>query len=138
MKQSSENSVLIFSIVVHAPPYSSEAAGTALRFAEAVLRAGHGIYRIFFFAEGVHNANRLTVVSRDAVNLQDKWRELIRNNGLDGTVCVSSAINRGIVDAEQAQRHELDGSSMHPEFTIGGLGQLIDASLNSDRTVSFG
>ena len=138
MKQSSENSFLIFSIVVHAPPYSSEAAGTALRFAEAVLRAGHEIYRIFFFAEGVHNANRLTVVSRDAINLQDQWRELIRNNGLDGTVCVSSAINRGIVDAEQAERHELDGSSMHPEFTIGGLGQLIDASLNSDRTVSFG
>ncbi|MYA37394.1 MAG: sulfurtransferase complex subunit TusD [Gammaproteobacteria bacterium] len=129
---------MIFTIVVHAPPYSSEAAGTALRFAEAVLRGGHEIYRIFFFADGVHNANRLTVVSRDEVNLQDQWRELIGKHGLDGTVCVSSAINRGIVDAEQAERHELDGSSMHPEFEIGGLGQLIDASLNSDRTVSFG
>ena len=129
---------MIFSIVVHAPPYSSEAAGTALRFAKAVLRAGHEIYRIFFFADGVHNANRLTVVSRDEINLQDQWRQLIQNHGLDGTVCVSSAINRGIVDAEQAERHELDGSSMHPEFTIGGLGLLIDACRNSDRTVSFG
>lgn len=129
---------MIFSIVVHAPPYSSEAAGTALRFTEAVLRAGHEIYRIFFFADGVHNASRLTVVSRDEVNLQEQWRELIRKNELDGTVCVSSAINRGIVDAEEAERHELDGSSMHPEFEIGGLGQLIDACLNSDRTVSFG
>ena len=129
---------MIFSIVVHAPPYSSEAAGTALRFTEAVLRAGHEIYRIFFFADGVHNASRLTVVSRDEVNLQDQWRELIRKNELDGTVCVSSAINRGIVDAEEAERHELDGASMHPEFEIGGLGQLIDACLNSDRTVSFG
>lgn len=129
---------MIFSIVVHAPPYSSEAAGTALRFAEAVLRAGHEIHRIFFFADGVHNASRLTVVSRDAVNLQDRWRELIRNHELDGTVCVSSAINRGVIDAAEAERHELDGYSMHPEFAIGGLGQLIDASLNSDRTVSFG
>ena len=129
---------MIFSIVVHAPPYSSEAAGTALRFTEAALRAGHEIYRIFFFADGVHNASRLTVVSRDEVNLQDQWRELIRKNELDGTVCVSSAINRGIVDAEEAERHELDSSSMHAEFEIGGLGQLIDACLNSDRTVSFG
>ena len=138
MKQTPENAVLIFSIVVHAPPYSSEAAGTALRFAEAVLRAGHEIHRIFFFADGAHNANRLTVVSRDEVNLQDQWRELIGENALDGTVCVSSAIKRGVVDAEQAERHELDGSSMHPEFAIGGLGLLIDACLHSDRTVSFG
>ncbi len=130
---------MIFSIVVHAPPYSSEAAGTALRFAEAVLRGGHEIYRIFFFADGAHNANRLTVVSRDEINLQDQWRRLIADHGLDGTVCVSSAINRGIVDAEQAERHELDGCpSMHPEFEIGGLGQLIDACLHSDRAVSFG
>lgn len=129
---------MIFSIVVHAPPYSSEAAGTALRFAQAVLRKNHEIHRIFFFADGVHNASRLTVVSRDEDNLQEQWRELIRGNELDATVCVSSAIKRGIVDAEQADRHELEGSSMHPEFEIAGLGQLIDACMHSDRTVSFG
>ena len=129
---------MIFSIVVHAPPYSSEAAGTALRFAQALLRKNHEIHRIFFFADGVHNASRLTVVSRDEDNLQEQWRELIRGNELDATVCVSSAIKRGIVDAEQADRHELEGSSMHPEFEIAGLGQLIDACMHSDRTVSFG
>ena len=129
---------MIFSIVVHAPPYSSEAAGTALRFAQALLRKNHEIHRIFFFADGVHNASRLTVVSRDENNLQEQWRELIRGNALDATVCVSSAIKRGIVDAEQADRHELEGSSMHPEFEIAGLGQLIDACMHSDRTVSFG
>ena len=129
---------MIFSIVVHAPPYSSEAAGTALRFAQALLRKNHEIHRIFFFADGVHNASRLTVVSRDEDNLQEQWRELIRGHELDATVCVSSAIKRGIVDAEQADRHELEGSSMHPEFEIAGLGQLIDACMHSDRTVSFG
>lgn len=129
---------MIFSIVVHAPPYSSEAAGTALRFAQALLRKNHEIYRIFFFADGVHNASRLTVVSQDENNLQDEWRQLIRANSLDATVCVSSAIKRGIIDAEQADRHELEGSSMHSEFEIAGLGQLIDAGLHSDRTISFG
>ncbi len=129
---------MIFSILVHAPPYSSEAAGTALRFAEAVLRAGHKIHRIFFFADGVHNANRLTVVSRDENNLQDQWRAFLREHAIDGTVCVSSAIKRGIIDAREAERHELDGDSMHPEFAIGGLGQWVDACLHSNRVVSFG
>ena len=129
---------MIFSIVVHAPPYSSQAAGTALRFAEAVLRGGPRIHRIFFFADGVHNASRLTVVSRDEANLQELWRQLIREHDLDATVCVSSAIYRGLVDEEQAARHELPAFSLHPEFSIAGLGQLTDACLQSGRTVSFG
>ena len=129
---------MIFSIVVHAPPYSRQGAGTALRFARALLRAGHGIHRVFFFADGALNASGLTVVSRDEPNLQHQWRDLIREHGLEGTVCVSSAIHRGIVDAEQAERHELQAWSMLPEFEIGGLGQWIDACLHSDRTVSFG
>ncbi len=129
---------MIFSIVIHAPPYSRQAAGTALRFAEAVLRGGHRIHRIFFFADGVHNASRLTVVSRDEANLQKLWGQLIREHDLDATVCVSSAIYRGLVDEEQAARHELPAFSLHSEFSIAGLGQLIDACLQSGRTVSFG
>ena len=129
---------MIFSIVVHAPPCSSEAAGTALRFTEALLRSEHGIHRIFFFADGVQNANRLAVLARDEISLRDRWRTLIREHEIDATICVSSAIRRGVIDSEQAQRHELPAYSMHPEFTIAGLGQLTDACLNSDRTVSFG
>ena len=129
---------MIFSIVVHAPPNASEAAGTALRFAEAVLSSKHEIHRIFFFADGVQNANSLSVVARDEIDLRAQWRELIRKHDIDATVCVSSAIHRGVVDAEQAERHELPGNSMAPEFSIAGLGQLIDACLCADRTVSFG
>ncbi len=129
---------MIFSIIVHAPPHAGEAAGTALRFAEAALRSEHRIHRVFFFAAGAANANRLAVVARDEVDLRGQWRELIREHGIDATVCVSSAVRRGVVDAEQARRHELPAASMYPEFHIGGLGELIDACLHSDRTVSFG
>ncbi|MCY4295840.1 MAG: sulfurtransferase complex subunit TusD [Gammaproteobacteria bacterium] len=129
---------MIFSLVVHAPPYTGEAAGAALRFAAAALRAEHRIHRVFFFNDGAANANRLAVVPRDEVDLRGQWRKLIREHGIDATVCVSSAIQRGVVDEEQAKRHELPAASMHPEFRIGGLGELIDACLHADRTVSFG
>jgi tRNA 2-thiouridine synthesizing protein D len=52
--------------------------------------------------------------------------------------CVSSALKRGIVDAREARRHELLGHNLREPAVLSGLGQLVDASLASDRTISFG
>ena len=91
-----------FSLVIYAAPYSSESAASALRFAKAVLEQGHELYRLFFFGDGVHNTSKLAVVAQDEVNLQREWHELIKENGLDSVICVSSAIKRGVID--QAER----------------------------------
>ncbi|PCJ26069.1 MAG: sulfurtransferase complex subunit TusD [SAR86 cluster bacterium] len=127
-----------FSIVIYAAPYSSEAAATALRFSQAALKNGHEVYRLFFFGDGVHNASRLTVVSQDEKNIQQQWQQLIDEHKLDCVVCVSSAIKRGIVDKTESTRYEMNAVSAHENFEVAGLGQLIDATLNSDRVVNFG
>lgn len=127
-----------FSIVVYAAPYSSQASESALRFTRTLLESGHEIYRLFFFSDGVHNAGRLSVAAQDEINISQRWDELIRRYELDSVACVTSALKRGIVDRKEAQRHELDGDSIRSSSEIGGLGQLIDAALNSDRLVSFG
>ncbi|MDA1370690.1 MAG: sulfurtransferase complex subunit TusD [Proteobacteria bacterium] len=127
-----------FSIVVYAAPYSTEAASTALNFSKALLSQGHEIYRLFFFSDGVHNANRFAVTAQDDINLQQQWDKLISHNGLDSVVCVTSAIRRGILDAKEAERHEFKCANLHESSEIAGLGQLIDAALNSDRIVNFG
>lgn len=127
-----------FSIVIYAAPYSSEAAATALRFTKAALNQGHEIYRLFFFGEGVHNTNRLCVVAQDEQNIQQEWDELIRARELDSVICVSSAIRRGIVDNTESKRYELNAVSAFDSSEIAGLGQLVDATLNSDRVVNFG
>ncbi len=127
-----------FSIVVYAAPYSAEAAATAFNFTRSVLEQGHDIYRLFFFGDGVHNANRLSVVATDESNLQQQWDQLIRDHELDSVICVSSAVNRGIVDAQEASRHELGAVSAYASSELAGLGQLIDATMNSDRVISFG
>ena len=127
-----------FSIVVYAAPYSAEAAATAFNFTRSVLEQGHDIYRLFFFGDGVHNANRLSVVATDESNLQQQWDQLIRDHELDSVICVSSAVNRGIVDAQEASRHELGTVSAYASSELAGLGQLIDATMNSDRVISFG
>ena len=127
-----------FSIVIYGAPYSSEAASSAYRFARAVIEQGHGIYRLFFMGDGVLNASRLPVSPQDEVNLQHSWDKLIREHKLDSVVCVSSALKRGIVDATESERYELDGVSAFESSDIAGLGQLVDASVVSDRVVSFG
>jgi len=127
-----------FSIVVYAAPYSSEAASTAYHFTKTLLDEGHEIYRLFFFSDGVHNANSLAVTPQDEPNLQKNWDALIKNHELDSVVCVSSAIKRGVINQQEAERHELAATSLRDSSEIAGLGQLIDAAINSDRVVNFG
>jgi tRNA 2-thiouridine synthesizing protein D len=127
-----------FSIVIYAAPYSTESAATALRFAESLIQQGPERYRLFFFGDGVHNASKLTVVAQDEINLQLQWSKLIEEHDIDSVICVSSALRRGVLDQIEADRHELGTASAYESSEVGGLGQLIDASLHSDRVVNFG
>ena len=127
-----------FSIVIYAAPYSTESAATALRFAESLIQQGHEIYRLFFFGDGVHNASKLTVVAQDEINPQLQWSKLIEEHDIDSVICVSSALRRGVLDQTEADRHELGIASAYESSEVAGLGQLIDASLHSDRVVNFG
>ena len=126
-----------FSIVVYGPPYSSQAASSALNFAKAVLEGGHEIYRLFFYQDGVHNASSLVVPPQDEQHLPQAWQEIIQQHELDAVVCVASALKRGILDEGEAQRYERSGANLLPDFSISGLGQLVDATLQSDRLLTF-
>jgi tRNA 2-thiouridine synthesizing protein D len=127
-----------FAIVIHAAPYTSQAPLSALRFCRAALRDGHDITRIFFYSDGVHNVSNLSVVPQDEVNVPAAWAELIEAHGIDAVACVSSAVKRGILGSQEADLHEKPAANLLPGVSIGGLGQLVDASLSSDRVVNFG
>ena len=127
-----------FSVVVYASPYSNEATVSALNFSRAVISKGHSIYRIFFFSDGVHNANKLAITPQDEINLQEQWHTLIQENDLDSVVCVTSGLKRGIIDEKESSNRKLDCSSIMPSSDLSGLGQLVDAYDNSDRVLNFG
>ena len=127
-----------FSSVIYAAPYSTEAAASALRFAESLIQQGHELYRLFFFGDGVHNASKLTVVAQDEINLQLQWSKLIEEHDIESVICVSSALRRGVLDQTEADRHGLGAASAYESSEVAGLGQLVDASLHSDRVVNFG
>lgn len=129
---------MLFSIVVHAAPVQNQGADTALRFARAVLAAGHGIYRVFFYRDGVHNGSALSSLPPDEANIPAQWQALAAEHGLDLVVCIAAAVRRGMLNAEEAQRYDRSASNLAPGFELSGLGQLVDACLQSDRVITFG
>ena len=129
---------MIFSIGIYSAPYTTQSASTALHFSKTLIGEGHKIYRLFFYSDGVHNASSLTIAPQDEKSLQAEWDTLIKVNKLDSVVCVSSALKRGVLSNEEAQRQGLTGHSLRDSSEISGLGQFIDAYIHSDRVISFG
>jgi tRNA 2-thiouridine synthesizing protein D len=47
-------------------------------------------------------------------------------------------LRRGIINATEAERYEKQGHNLTDEFVLSGLGQLVEAGLESDRLITFG
>lgn len=126
------------SVQINEGPYTHAASDTAYQFTKAALEKGHEIFRVFFYHDGVNNGTRFTTPPQDDRNLVNLWSELAEKHKLDLVVCVAAAQRRGIVDPDEAKRNGKDGDNIAPGFRISGLGQLIEAGIQSDRLIVFG
>jgi tRNA 2-thiouridine synthesizing protein D len=127
-----------FSLVILAAPYSSQASYSAYRFAQALLQQGHSLHRVFFYRDAVHTATNLASSPKDEFDLYSAWQALAQKYQLDLVVCIAAALRRGITNQEEANRYDLPSANLAKEFSISGLGQLVEAAALSDRVVSFG
>lgn len=116
-----------FALMVSEGPYTHQATDTAYQFAAAALAKGHEVMRVFFYHDGVLNATKLTEPPQDDRHIVNRWSELKARHNVDLVVCVAAALRRGIKEEVLA-----------PGFRISGLGQLVDAGIKADRTVTFG
>ena len=114
-------------ILVNEGPFTHQASDSAYRFALAAIAKGHEIGRVFFYHDGVNNANKLAEPPSDDRNLVTLWSSLAEEHKVDLVVCVAAALRRGLKDEILA-----------PGFRISGLGQLVEAGILNDRLVVFG
>lgn len=126
------------SLAVYGAPHSSQSSETALNFARSALKNGHSIYRVFFYGDGVHNSSELLTPPQDEPNLFNDWQQLASEHQLDLVVCIAAALRRGLLDEKEAQRYEKPQHNLGSTFELSGLGQLVDASVSSDRVITFG
>jgi len=120
------------------PPASGHSAATAAQFALALLEAGHSIHRVFFLDDGTYAGAASGVYPQDETDRLAAWLYLAEQQQVELVLCISSALRRGMLDAAEAERHEKKGATVHPAFTVSGLGQLVDAAIASDRLITFG
>ena len=116
-----------FSILIKQGPFTHQASDTAYHFTVAALASGHEIFRVFFYNDGVYNANRLSEPQTDDRNLVAQWSKLAAEHDIDLVVCVAAALRRGV-------KEEI----LEQGFRISGLGQLVEAGIEADRTIVFG
>lgn len=129
---------MIFSLAVYSAPFSSQASDSAYRFACTLLSEGHKLHRVFFYQDGVYNANQLLTPPQDEPNLSKNWQQLAHKHEIDLVVCIAAALRRGILNQEEASRYDQSTHNLANHFEISGLGQLLDAALSSDRLITFG
>ena len=126
------------SILVLSAPYSSQGAHSAYCFAKAALQSGTKVHRVFFYQDAVHASTGLATPPQDEFNLYSAWQALKKEYELDLVVCIAAAARRGLINEQEATRHNKLSHNISEEFELSGLGQLVEACAMSDRLITFG
>lgn len=126
-----------FVILVTAPPYSHQGSLSAYHFCHTALELGHEITQVFFYRDGIHNANQFHTAASDEINLVALWQNLATQYHIELIACVSAAQRRGILDDNEAKQQQKTQGNLADGFKISGLGQFMMALYHADRMVQF-
>lgn len=126
-----------FTLVIKGAPYSSSAPLSALRFAQAVLAAGHLIEQVFFYQDGVYLATSLSCPPQDELNLTQAWQSLAQEHKFALNVCIAAALKRGVINQVEAQRHSLTQHNLAAGFNLVGLGELATSLVSEQKLMVF-
>ncbi|MCG8669624.1 MAG: sulfurtransferase complex subunit TusD [Pseudomonadales bacterium] len=126
------------SLNITAAPYSNQAHLTALKFAEAIAETEHQLARVFFSGDAVYVGNSLRVPPQGEEDFTARWIDVANAQNAELILCVSASLKRGMLDKTEADRYEKGTFNITSPFIISGLGQLVEAGIESDRLITFG
>lgn len=129
---------LNYCLLVTGPPYGTQQASSAYQFAKALLKTPHRLISIFFYQEGVFNANRFVAPASDEFDLVRAWHQLALEHHIILNVCISAALRRGVGSLQQEEVESgLSPHNLQNGFTLSGLTALSEALLTCDRVIQF-
>lgn len=126
-----------YTLVLQSAPENRSLHLSAINFARALVESGHTITRLFFYNDAVRCASSNTVPPQDELSIEQQWRDFQSEYGIDAVVCIAAALQRGILDRNEADRYQKQGVTLFENYQLAGLGQLAEACRLSDRVVSF-
>lgn len=128
---------LDYCLMVTGPAYGNQRSSSALQFSQTLLTYGHQLSTVFFYQEGVTNANRLSSPAGDEVDLVRAWYNLAQQHRVALHVCIAAAMRRGVTNAFHAALLKCAGENLQSGFKLSGLGTLAQAVLGCDRFIQF-
>ena len=132
------NQAMKYTLLVTASLNNISAHRRAIKFADALLCANHSIHMIFFYGAGaaIGHASRNRKFNEGDSYID--WSSISEKARTQLVLCVSSALNEGIVDAKEATREKTASATIASGFEVGGIGSLVEAITKSDRLLCFG
>ncbi len=130
-------------ILVTQPP-THPLAEFAIRYAKVALATEdtqgfdkQGV-EVFFYADGASTANGLSwqTADRSDNDVTKQWQQLAEQYPLNLSVCVSTALARGVTDEDNRKRHQLSSTNIADGFQLVGLSELV-VKLNSHKVIQF-
>lgn len=119
--------LLRYTIVVLGPVYGTQQSYLAYQFTEELLKTSHIVEHIFFYCEGVSNANHCVNPANDEFDLHAAWQDLAKKFDISLMFCGSAGMRRGInADCNVANC-----------FKFSSLTELSGTVASSDRVIQF-
>lgn len=120
-----------YTLLVLSPPDSGSSGRHALEFAKAAHNAEHEIACVFFYDAGVLTALSQCEPAGGECDIRSEWQHFAQQKEIPLIACVASALRYGIGDGKVLQDRCL------PEFSVAGLGELIESTSESHRFMTF-
>lgn len=117
-------------VLVTTPPHDNLTV-TAITLIEAALLQGIDVIGVFFYQDGVINANVDVVIPNDEFQPLKRWQALHQTYKLPLHLCITAAEKRGLSDEKTT------GTNIDPAFTVAGLGELVELTASADRVLQL-
>jgi tRNA 2-thiouridine synthesizing protein D len=128
---------MIISLLVTSPPTATLAIQQAVKFVQVSIDSGNVIDNIFFYMDGVNNANAYLHPMNDEFNAHKAWQVLSNKLNIPLLVCKTAAERRGVIDETLALALNYSNANLGSPFQSVGLSEFFERLHNIDRLVQF-
>ena len=126
-----------YTILVMGAAYGTQNASTAFLFCQSLVTTEHKLHSVFFYCDGVLNANKMNTPAVDEFNLIQSWQALNIKFNVNLYVCISAALRRGILEDEEISDVNIKKGNLALFFKLSGLIELANSIKICDRIVQF-
>ncbi|QJC35803.1 sulfurtransferase complex subunit TusD [Enterobacteriaceae endosymbiont of Donacia sparganii] len=133
---------MIFVILITEAPYNTQNSYSAYLFTKAVIQKKKIVKNIFFYRDGVCNANKNIKFNKDEFNLLNSWKELSIKYHINLYICITSAKKRGLILKDSSYKNnslDLNQNNyiIDNKFKITTLSTFTKSILTCDYLVQF-